>query len=291
MRPCGLARGVSGASIRLAELLLLPLWSPRGSGGPRAGTGATVRAASLYQLWWDMVAPAREAAPRCARCVVRRHWRQHGRGRGDRYAGYGPRTAMHRPRRRKCRGSLIRHEMLHALTRNAGHPRAAFLRGCGGVVVCDQRCIAEAGSLPPLDASVPRVGSDLLEVDVVVTPQTPSLATYGGWFTMTITARNPWNNPIAVRLTPAGDGGPASASYQSRAVVEGRRRRPRGRLTAERCAGETKRRSTISGSSGPRPRSSGWAAVGTYAFIGRRGQLGHCSGDGNLSAVPDHAMR
>jgi hypothetical protein len=31
-------------------------------------------------------------------------------------------------------GGVVRHEMLHALVRSAGHPRWAFLQACGGVV-------------------------------------------------------------------------------------------------------------------------------------------------------------
>jgi hypothetical protein len=42
------------------------------------------------------------------------------------------------------RGQLVRHEMLHALEGNVGHPREAFLDRCGGVVLCDGACIQEA---------------------------------------------------------------------------------------------------------------------------------------------------
>jgi hypothetical protein len=172
-------------------------------------------------------------------------------------------------------GSLVRHEMLHAVTGDAGHSRSAYLSRCGGVVVCDQRCIDEAGSLPPLEATVPRVGSDLLEVDVVVTPQSPSLAAYGGWFTMTVTARNPWNNPIAVRLLPAGDGGPAlSFRYQftrggglgvfaDRAFDEG---------VTRFAPGETKRRVYDFRIVGSDDQALGGALqLGTYAFLGAFG--------------------
>jgi hypothetical protein len=171
-----------------------------------------------YQLWWDMVT----ACSGRNRPIASVRWymvpgAQTVEVRGDRYAGYwsSAGNAIVLAEAAVLDGPLVRHEMLHSLIEDAGHPRSEFLGRCGGVVVCDQRCVSEAGTLPPLDATMPRLGSDVLEVDVIVTPTTPSLVSYGGYFTMTVTARNPWDNPIAVRLAPAIDGGPGlSFRYQ-----------------------------------------------------------------------------
>ena len=105
-------------------------------------------------------------------------------------------------------GSLVRHEMLHALHRVAGHPRGAFLERCAGVVLCDLACRAEAGPPPPLDPAVPRVAPDALELHLTVTPPFPTRAQYGGYFTVTVTARNPLDHPVVVNLPPPGDTGP-----------------------------------------------------------------------------------
>lgn len=283
-------------SIRLAELLLLPLLvACEVPVAPVLVDGAQrFEPPPVYQLWWDMVAACSGSrasmsgvswyvVPGASTVEVR----------GDRYAGYwsSAGNAIVLAEGAMFDGSLIRHEMLHAVTGDAGHPRAAFLAGCGGVVVCDQRCIAEAGTLPPLDASVPRVGSDLLEVDVVVTPQSPSLATYGGRFTVTITARNPWNNPIAVRLTPAGDGGPAlSFRYQftrggglgvfaDRAFDDG---------VTRFAPGETKRRVYDFRIVGTDAQAlGGGLQLGTYAFLGAFGDnWATAPATVTLSAVP-----
>ena len=45
-------------------------------------------------------------------------------------------------------GSVVRHEMLHALTNDGRHTRQAFLERCAGVVACMSPCVeaANAGS-------------------------------------------------------------------------------------------------------------------------------------------------
>jgi hypothetical protein len=46
-------------------------------------------------------------------------------------------------------GHVVRHEMLHALLKGKGHPRADFVGRCGGVVACSVRCIAEGTAPAP----------------------------------------------------------------------------------------------------------------------------------------------
>ena len=57
-------------------------------------------------------------------------------------------------------GSLVRHEMLHALTRRSGHSRSDFLEKCGGTVACIEQCIRDAGPAPRPPAGTPEVPPD-----------------------------------------------------------------------------------------------------------------------------------
>ena len=97
-------------------------------------------------------------------------------------------------------GGLVRHEMLHALLRRGGHPRAAFLGRCAGVVPCEGSCVRDAGPAPASDPSAVRVGPGALEVSAAVAPAAPGTAVEGGHFTFTVRVRNP--APHAVVVVP-----------------------------------------------------------------------------------------
>jgi hypothetical protein len=114
-------------------------------------------------------------------------------------------------------GSLVRHEMLHALLRSGGHPRAAFIGRCGGTVVCIEQCITEAGPAPAPDATAQLVAPEALQIGVELSSTTPRASVDDGHFRMVIAARNPTPNPVIVQLPPSGDAGPpASFSYEIR---------------------------------------------------------------------------
>jgi hypothetical protein len=114
-------------------------------------------------------------------------------------------------------GDLVRHEMLHALIRSPGHPRAAFIGRCGGVVVCTKACITDAAPAPQPDPMARAVSPAAIQVALQVTPATPGAAVNGGNFMMTVTARNPSATPVIVQLQPSGDAGPSvSFSYRIR---------------------------------------------------------------------------
>ena len=53
-------------------------------------------------------------------------------------------------------GRGVRHEMLHALVRQRGHPREVFAGRCAGVVQCEEQCAdhssATRGHRPKLDS-------------------------------------------------------------------------------------------------------------------------------------------
>jgi hypothetical protein len=161
-----------------------------------------------YRLWWDMTVQC--SGRRAPLSAVRWYFvpgAQTVQVNGQTYAGYwsseGNNIVL--AEAAMLDGSLVRHEMLHSLIARGGHPRDDFLGRCGGVVMCDQRCIADAEPLTPLSPAIPRVGPDALEIDVTVTPQAPSPTQYGGYFTMTVTARNPRTSPIAVTLPASPD--------------------------------------------------------------------------------------
>src|SRR5688500_12566988 len=104
-------------------------------------------------------------------------------------------------------GDVVRHEMLHALVRRSGHPRATFLAKCGGVVTCNGSCLlAEAQSVADADAI--HVLPTQLEISVDVEPNTPASAILDGHVMMVIRARDPVASSVIVDLPPAGDAGP-----------------------------------------------------------------------------------
>jgi hypothetical protein len=118
-------------------------------------------------------------------------------------------------------GDLVRHEMLHALLRSAGHPRSAFIGRCSGTVVCTQNCITDGGPARQPDPTAQRVGPSALQIGVEVTPSAPGSSVNDGTFMMFVTAQNTAANPIIVQLPPSGDAGPSeSFSY----LIEGNSR-------------------------------------------------------------------
>jgi hypothetical protein len=110
-------------------------------------------------------------------------------------------------------GPLVRHEMLHALLRVPGHPRATFLSACDGIVACDGACETEAGGRPPPPASAPELLPRDLGTRVEVIPSMPAVSIDDGAVVVTVTITNPRNEPVWVRLTPQGPGDPLSHTF------------------------------------------------------------------------------
>jgi hypothetical protein len=86
-------------------------------------------------------------------------------------------------------GGTVRHEMLHALLREAGHPREQFLGKCAGTVPCPEACVRDAGPYPVPPQSPTHIGGDSIELTVAIDPVNPNSAN-GGFFTITVMARN-----------------------------------------------------------------------------------------------------
>lgn len=115
----------------------------------------------------------------------------------------------------RLEGDLVRHEMLHALLRRGAHPRQSFVGRCGNVVVCTDRCLAEAGPAPPPDPAAVLVDPTALDVRVELDPAQPGVRVNGGHFIMWVVVRNPSDRPVRVVLPPSGDTGPSvSFSYR-----------------------------------------------------------------------------
>jgi hypothetical protein len=118
-------------------------------------------------------------------------------------------------------GAIVRHEMLHALIRTPGHPRAAFLQGCAGVVSCQPGCVRDAGPPPTPDATTRRVSPAEVEVSSAVLVVSPSSSAQPSFATFTISAHNPFPYPIVVVLPDAGGGIPTTFSYGIIRLVSG----------------------------------------------------------------------
>jgi hypothetical protein len=86
-------------------------------------------------------------------------------------------------------GAAVRHEMLHALLRQAGHPRNQFLGKCAGTVPCQEACVRDAGPFPQPPESPIHIGGDSLDLAVSIDPTTPDSAN-GGFFAITVVAHN-----------------------------------------------------------------------------------------------------
>jgi hypothetical protein len=142
-------------------------------------------------------------------------------------------------------GAVVRHEMLHALTRTSGHSRADFLERCGGVVSCTSQCVTDAGTVPTIDPALPVVSPDSLDVTVELAPAQPSLAVDSGAFTMIISVHNPANHSIVAALPQLTGGTSAVYSFDIKSTFA-----PGGRFQGVRsiadpsvivfAAGETK---------------------------------------------------
>jgi hypothetical protein len=95
----------------------------------------------------------------------------------------------------KFAGSLVRHEMLHALLQHGTHPRQQFLGNCSDIVVCIEKCVSDAGGPPDTSESAAILGPALLPAAVLVEPDTVSMSVDSGWTTITISITNTTNAP------------------------------------------------------------------------------------------------
>ena len=99
-------------------------------------------------------------------------------------------------------GRIVRHEMLHALSRSRGHPVALFRNQCEGVVRCDEACKGD-GDVRPQTVSAIRVPVDSLDIAIISFPAQPSRSVYDGAFQLIVSVTNPAPYPVIVELRAA----------------------------------------------------------------------------------------
>lgn len=100
-------------------------------------------------------------------------------------------------------GRIVRHEMLHALSRSRGHPAALFRDQCEGVVRCDEACKGDADVLPQTTTAI-RVPADSLDIAIASFPTQPSLSVDDGAFQLIVSITNPAPYAVVVGFR-AGD--------------------------------------------------------------------------------------
>ena len=164
----------------------------------------------IYQQWWSMTSECSGASgslgsidwfvvPGVARFEFE----------GQQVSGYwsraGNRIVM--AERAMLNGTVVRHEMLHALQRTGAHERRAFLGRCGGVVICITSCLQEGGRPPVPRATLPRLRPEEMALDVIVEPAQPGARAWDGHFRLTVTVRNLRRDSVVVVLPPSGDAG------------------------------------------------------------------------------------
>lgn len=99
-------------------------------------------------------------------------------------------------------GRIVRHEMLHALSRSRGHDVALFRDQCDGVVRCDEACKGDA-DFPPRAITAMRVPVDSLDIAIASFPTQPSRSVDDGAFQLIVSITNPAPYAVVVAFRTA----------------------------------------------------------------------------------------
>jgi hypothetical protein len=99
--------------------------------------------------------------------------------------------------------ALVRHEMLHAMLTEHGHPASQFLVACDGFVSCDVVCEADAGGRSTVANDAPLIPSTDLLTQVEVFPLAPSTSEFGGAYVVSVSVTNPAESDVWVQLERA----------------------------------------------------------------------------------------
>jgi hypothetical protein len=126
---------------------------------------------------------------------------------GKRYSGYwwqeGSRILL--ASESVADGQVVRHEMLHELLRQDGHPPEYFDGRCEGIVNGTDAG-SDALADPSLVARAREVGPEVLTISVAPLPARPRTSANDGWLALDVEATNPGPDPVWVRLEPLLDG-------------------------------------------------------------------------------------
>ena len=107
-------------------------------------------------------------------------------------------------------GPIVRHEMLHALLGDGGHPRSAFLGSCAALVYCFDKCARDGGPWTA-SSSYQLIAPDSLDVGVAV--DLTSAPDGDRWLNEWVTVRNPRARAIVV-VAPGPPRTPNTFEYQ-----------------------------------------------------------------------------
>jgi hypothetical protein len=187
-------------SRRLLLLLLLPLAACESPFAPRLPAGAVrFTPPSIYRQWWTLTeqCSGRQGLYEAVSWYVVPDAETLPGTNGLNALWYGDsRIVLAGAYDGIAAGDLVRHEMLHAILRDGGHPREMFVRRCAGVVVCIGECLSDGGSAPPPDPDARSEPASTLDLSVDVVPAAPASNVWDGYLMMIVHAHNPASYPI-----------------------------------------------------------------------------------------------
>lgn len=155
-----------------------------------------------FQSWWRMV----EACSGVHGDLDAVSWYRERTGvitvDGEQYDGYwfGAGNRIVLASDAEFDGRIVRHEMLHALLQNGGHPEEYFVTRCGALAPCGSAChSSESNRGVPADAR--QIPSESLSVVISLAPSgAPALSVDSGWVTVMVTATNSRPEPVWVSI-------------------------------------------------------------------------------------------
>lgn len=181
------------AAITLASCELLP-----DSAFPPGG-GDRIDELPQYRLWWSLV---EQCSFRRRRMDVKwyttngRLMDYEGQLAAGAFRSWPDRIALVYP----DRGPTARHEMLHALLQEGGHPLEKFAGDCDGFVNFTAP-EGYGGNDEELAAAITMNADSVLSVTMTTAPAVPRLSQFGGHFVFVITATNKTKRNVWVPTT------------------------------------------------------------------------------------------
>ena len=170
--------------------------------GPLPPDAASMQPRAVYERWWAMT---EQCSGRSGELSAVRWYQAPGDQvwlDGKRVQGYWASrgNAIVLAGNFTVDGGLVRHEMLHALLRERGHPRAQFLGACAGLVDCEDSCIEEASPWShPADATVVPLDSiELSTKSELLPPERDG----DRFFTLRVQVTNPGTRSVLVAVPP-----------------------------------------------------------------------------------------